>query len=81
MGHRVIRITEPEGRCISGDFPAHSSYRVTGEAAAMGQAAGVCAALSARGEMLPHEVRFADVRAVLESLGAMPATLPGQLST
>lgn len=28
------------GRCISGDFWAHSSYRVTGNAVAMGEAAG-----------------------------------------
>lgn len=28
------------GRCISGDFLAHSSYRVTGNAAAMGEAVG-----------------------------------------
>ena len=46
------------GRCISGDFIAHASYRVTGNAVAMGQAAGghrvaARAALSGR---LPHEV-------------------------
>jgi len=28
------------GRCISGDFLAHSSYRVTGDAVTMGEAAG-----------------------------------------
>ena len=28
------------GRCISGDFFAHASYRVTGNAVAMGEAAG-----------------------------------------
>jgi hypothetical protein len=32
------------GRCISGDFLAHSSYRVTGNAVAMGEAAGRMAA-------------------------------------
>ncbi|MDD4540195.1 MAG: FAD-dependent oxidoreductase, partial [Lentisphaeria bacterium] len=32
------------GRCISGDFWAHSSYRVTGNAVAMGEAAGKYAA-------------------------------------
>jgi len=32
------------GRCISGDFLAHSSYRVTGNAVAMGEAAGKAAA-------------------------------------
>ena len=32
------------GRCISGDFIAHSSYRVTGNAVALGEAAGKTAA-------------------------------------
>ena len=32
------------GRCISGDFTAHASYRVTGNAVAMGEAAGKKAA-------------------------------------
>lgn len=35
------------GRCISGDFLAHSSYRVTGNSMAMGEAAGVAAAVAA----------------------------------
>ena len=35
------------GRCISGDFIAHSSYRVTGNAVAMGEAAGAVAATAA----------------------------------
>lgn len=44
------------GRCISGDFYAHSSYRVTGNAVALGQGAGVAAALSARNNLLPQEL-------------------------
>lgn len=32
------------GRCLSGDFLAHSSYRVSGNAAATGEAAGIAAA-------------------------------------
>jgi len=37
------------GRCISGDFFAHASYRVTGNAVATGEAAGRAAAeLAAR---------------------------------
>lgn len=32
------------GRCISGDFVAHASYRVTGDAVEMGAAAGAAAA-------------------------------------
>ncbi len=36
------------GRCISGDFIAHSSDRSTGAAVSFGQAAGVTAALAAQ---------------------------------
>jgi hypothetical protein len=44
------------GRCISGDFFAHASYRVTGNAVPMGEAAGRVAAQAARKGRLPHEV-------------------------
>jgi hypothetical protein len=44
------------GRCISGDFVAHSSYRVTGNAVAMGEAAGTAAALASSMDMLPQHV-------------------------
>ena len=50
------------GRCISGDFIAHSSYRVTGDAVVMGEAAGVTAALSAAKGCLPHECPFEELR-------------------
>ncbi|MBR4221059.1 MAG: FAD-dependent oxidoreductase, partial [Victivallales bacterium] len=40
------------GRCISGDFLAHSSYRVTGNAVAMGEGAGYFAAT---GKILPPQ--------------------------
>ncbi|MCB1065939.1 MAG: FAD-dependent oxidoreductase [Verrucomicrobiae bacterium] len=53
------------GRCISGDFIAHSSYRVTGNAVAMGEAAGVTCAVAAREKVMPHEVPF-------EALNAQP---------
>jgi hypothetical protein len=49
------------GRCISGDFLAHSSYRVTGNAVAMGEAAGVCAALASQTSTLPSKVPFSAV--------------------
>jgi hypothetical protein len=45
------------GRCISGDFLAHSSYRVTGNAVAMGEAAGQVAAVAATTRRLPQEVK------------------------
>jgi hypothetical protein len=44
------------GRCISGDFFAHASYRVTGNATPMGEAAGKVAAKAARQDLLPHQV-------------------------
>lgn len=45
------------GRCISGDFVAHSSYRVTGNSVPMGEAAGYGAAVSVREDILPIEVK------------------------
>jgi hypothetical protein len=53
------------GRCISGDFVAHSSYRVTGDSVPLGEAAGVTAALAARKGCLPQEVPFAEVEKAL----------------
>lgn len=44
------------GRCISGDFFAHASYRVTGNAAALGEAAGKAAAAAARSDVSPAEL-------------------------
>ena len=49
------------GRCISGDFVAHASYRVTGNAVAMGEAAGKVAALAAKTNRLPHEVNWSEI--------------------
>jgi len=56
------------GRCISGDWYAHASYRVSGPSVAMGQAAGALAALSAATGRLPHDVPWADVRKALDRL-------------
>jgi hypothetical protein len=53
------------GRCISGDFYAHASYRVTGNSVATGEAAGVLAAISALEDVLPHEVPWARVERAL----------------
>ena len=44
------------GRCISGEFMAHASYRVTGNAVPMGEAAGKAAAYAALNQCLPQEV-------------------------
>lgn len=54
------------GRCISGDFVAHSSYRVTGNAAALGEAAGTAAAIAALSNRLPEQVPFAELAAKLQ---------------
>jgi hypothetical protein len=48
------------GRCISGDFIAHSSYRVTGNAVALGEAAGNVAAVAAKTRRLPQEVPWTE---------------------
>lgn len=50
------------GRCISGDFIAHSSYRVTGNAVPMGEAAGLTCAVSLKKGRLPHEISWSEVK-------------------
>ena len=57
------------GRCISGDFISHSSYRVTGNAVGMGEAAGVTAALAALSKRPPHEVAWSEGVAKLREIG------------
>jgi len=56
------------GRCISGDFVAHSSYRITGNAAAIGEAAGVAAALTATHNCEPKDVPWPDIASELQRL-------------
>jgi len=56
------------GRCISGDFFAHASYRVTGNAVAMGEAAGVAGAVSAANNTLPHDVPWSLISAQLTTV-------------
>jgi hypothetical protein len=55
------------GRCISGDFIAHASYRVTGNAVAMGEAAGAAAAVAARTKAAPHALAWSDVAVVRDA--------------
>lgn len=50
------------GRCISGDFYAHASYRVTGNAVPMGEAAGKVAAISALSNRLAHEIGIDEIK-------------------
>jgi hypothetical protein len=54
------------GRCISGDFIAHASYRVTGNAVAMGEAAGATAAFAAMRKTAPHDVPWSEVRPLID---------------
>jgi hypothetical protein len=55
------------GRCISGDFIAHASYRVTGNAVAMGEAAGAVAAHASQTKRAPHDVAWSEAAPLLES--------------
>lgn len=57
------------GRCISGDFIAHSSYRVTGNSVGMGEGVGVIAALAALSKRMPHEVAWSEGLAKLKAMG------------
>jgi hypothetical protein len=61
------------GRCISGDFIAHASYRVTGIAATLGQAAGAAAAISAQSERLPQEIEWEEIKQKIEQVYAKDA--------
>lgn len=54
------------GRCISGDFISHASYRVTGDAVAMGEAAGTVASIAARSNRMPHEVEWNEAKSLLK---------------
>lgn len=54
------------GRCISGDFLAHASYRVTGNSVATGEAAGVLSSVAVQVGKSLSNTRFADV---LDQLG------------
>ncbi len=56
------------GRCISGDFIAHSSYRVTGNAVAMGEYAGVAAAVASKTSRPPNQVAYNEVDGEVRSI-------------
>ena len=58
------------GRCISGSYEAHASYRVTGDCVAMGQAAGTAAALSIREDVTPRQMDGRKVARTMEAQGA-----------
>jgi len=56
------------GRCISGDWLAFASYRITGGAVTMGEAAGMAAALSAKQGCHPHELAWIELAEKLPPL-------------
>jgi hypothetical protein len=62
------------GRCHAATRGAHASTRVTATAMAMGEAAGVAAALAVKGSKSPQELGGAAVRDALASRGAGPFT-------
>lgn len=57
------------GRCISGDFYAHASYRVVGNVIATGEAAGYAASLSVKENCLPADVDGVRVSKFMQELG------------
>lgn len=57
------------GRCVSGDFFAHASYRVTGNAVPMGEAAGKAAAYAALHNLMPQNVAPVEYQNPQESGG------------
>ena len=59
------------GRCIDGDREANSATRVEAPCMAMGQAAGVMAALSAKTGVDPADLPLADVHALLREHAAI----------
>lgn len=58
------------GRCLSASFVAQSSVRVQPNCQAMGEAAGVAAALSLRKSITPRQLDGAELRQVLKANGA-----------
>ncbi|MBO8444257.1 MAG: FAD-dependent oxidoreductase [Bacteroidetes bacterium] len=57
------------GRCISGTHRAHASYRVMSICMAMGEAAGIAAALSAKAGCTPRQLDVAQLQEVMTDVG------------
>lgn len=63
------------GRCVSSDRLANSGLRVQASCMAMGQAAGVTAALAAQKNTTPLKVELKDIRKLLHQHGAIIPTV------
>lgn len=59
------------GRCLSAEHEAHASVRSIGQCMAMGQAAGITAAMAADSEVAPRAVDRSKVRETLINAGAL----------
>ena len=59
------------GRCVSSDRLANSGLRVQASCMAMGQAAGVAAALAVEKKTTPRKVPLKDIRQQLKQHGAI----------
>lgn len=59
------------GRCLSADHDAHASVRVMAQCMAMGQAAGIAAAIAVRRGIGVREVPIAQLQARLRDIGAV----------
>ena len=64
VGHRLVA-----GRAVSSDHAANSALRVQASCMAMGQAAGVVAALAASKHCDPRQVPLALIRQCLSRIG------------
>ncbi len=58
------------GRCISGSFLAHGSYRVTGNSVPIGEAAGIAASMAVEKDILPADLNGDEVRARVDAFRA-----------
>lgn len=57
------------GRCISGDFYAHASYRVAGNVMPTGEASGCAAALCIKENLLPSDIDGRKISEYMKSKG------------
>jgi len=67
---RDVRGLLVAGRCFSATHDAHASCRSMAQTMTMGQAAGAAAALSVKGDTLPHDVSVPQLQDHLQGMGA-----------